>query len=177
MGFASFTIAANIIRRTNPIKIIFDRTGSPNNREELVFKDMIFFWVNKNRFTSIKQIHTDDHPFVKLYGERIDGQRAFDMAKMIRGNLHFADSKVTWQLQLADMAASAWINSVRDRGNDRGYLPIFRLLQRNTTLPREQPVGLMSVADYSEDKTAPADFNVFRRLVANDGKVLPCSWD
>jgi hypothetical protein len=176
-GICLFYHCAKYHSSYSPIKIIFDRTGSPNNREELVFKDMIFFWVNRNRFTSIKQIHTDDHPFVKLYGARMEGQRAFDMAKMIRGNFQFADSKATWQLQVVDMLASAWINSVRDRGNGRGYLSVFRLLQRNTTLPREQPVGLMSVADYAEEKTAPADFNIYRQLVANEGKILPCTWD
>jgi hypothetical protein len=176
-GICLFYHCAKYHSSYSPIEIVFDRTGTPDNREELVFKDMIFFWVNKNGFATVKQIHNDDHPFVKLYGARVGGQRAFDMAKMIRGNLQFADSKDTWQLQVADMLASAWINSVRDRRNDRGYLPVFRVLQRNTTLPKEQPLGLMSVADYSEEKSAPVEFNVYRHLVAKEGKVLPCSWD
>src|SRR5207248_5050415 len=41
----------------DPIKIVFDRTGASNSREELVFKEMIFFWVTKNNFTSVKHIH------------------------------------------------------------------------------------------------------------------------
>jgi hypothetical protein len=64
-------------------------SGRANNREELVFKDIILIWVTKNIFTSITQIHTSDHPFVRLYGTRVNGQRAFDVAKMVRGNFHF----------------------------------------------------------------------------------------
>jgi hypothetical protein len=176
-GICLFYHCAKYHSSYSPIEIVFDRTGTPNNREELVFKDMIFFWVNKNGFSTVKQIHNDDHPFVKLYGARVGGQRAFDMAKMIRGNLQFADSKDMWQLQVADMLASAWINCVRDRRNDRGYLPVFRVLHRNTTLPKDQPLSLMSVADYSEEKFAAVEFNVYRHLVAKEGKFLPCSWD
>jgi hypothetical protein len=70
-------------------------------------KDMIFFWVNKNRFTSIKQIHTGGHTFVKLDGGEVEGYQGFDLAKMVRDNLEFSDSKTTWQLQVAEMSASA----------------------------------------------------------------------
>jgi len=161
----------------HPIKIVFDRTGPANNREELVFKEMIFFWVTNNTFQSIRQIHTDEHPFVKLYGTRLNGQRAFDVAKMIRGNLEFMDSKSTWQLQLTDMLASAWLRAVRDMRNEVGHLPLFRLLHRNSILPNDQPLQLISLADYSSKKHAPTSFNVFVRLAAKQGKVLPCSWD
>ena len=156
---------------------MFDRTGPANNREELVFKEMIFFWVTNNTFQSIKQIHTDDHPFVKLYGTRVNGQGAFDVGKMIRGNFEFKDSKSTWQLQLTDMLASAWVRSVRDRRNRLGYLPLFRLLHRNSILPNDQPLQLISLANYSSKKYAPASFNVFVRLAAKQPKVLPCGWD
>jgi hypothetical protein len=160
-----------------PIKIIFDRTGTANNREELVFKEMIFFWVSDQVFNTITQIHTDDHPFVRLYGAEVGGRRAFDVAKMVGGKFEFLDSKRTWQLQLTDMLASAWINALRDHRNDRGYLSIFRILQKNTTLHVDQPVGMISLAEYREETHAPAIYNVYRRLVAKEGKVLPCGWD
>jgi hypothetical protein len=161
----------------SPIKIIFDRTGAANSREELVFQEMIFIWVTNNTFDSITQIHTDDHPFVQLYGTRVNGRRAFDVAKIIRGNFEFRDSKTTWQLQLTDMLASAWIKTVKDRSNEVGYLPLFRLLHRNSTLSNAQPLQMMSLAEHPEEKFAPADFNVFVRLARKQGKVLPCRWD
>jgi len=161
----------------SPIKIIFDRTGRKNNREELVFKDIIFLWVSNNIFTSIKQIHTDDHPFVRLYGTHIEGRRAFDLGKIVRGNFDFQDSKDSWELQLTDMLTSAWINAVRDHNNYRGYLPVFSLLHRNTVLSADQPINMMSVADVSSEKSAPPIFNVYRHLAAAQGKVLPCKWE
>jgi hypothetical protein len=176
-GICLFYHCAKYHSSYDPIRIIFDRTGPANNREELVFKEMIYVWVTNNVFTSIKQVHTDDHPFVKLYGARVGEKRAYDVGKMVRGNFEFLDSKATWQLQLTDMLTSAWINSVRDQRNDRGYLPVFRLLQKNTTLPRDQPVGLIGLADYREERYAPLSFNVYRRLVAKEGKCLPCAWD
>jgi hypothetical protein len=160
-----------------PIKIVFDRTGPPGGREELVFKEMMFIWVTKNKFTSIKQIHGDEHPFVRMYGTRVNGQRAFDLAKMVRDNFDFRDSKACWQLQLADMLASAWVNALRDHNNTRGYLPIFRLLHRNTVHPNDQPVGMMGAADVSSETYAPAIFNVYRRLITKEGKILPCRWE
>jgi len=161
----------------DPIKIVFDRTGPTNNREELVFKEMIFFWVTKNTFLTTRHIHTDSHPFVRLYGARKNGRRAFDVAKMIRGNLDFMDSKATWQLQLTDMLASAWVRAIRDMSNEIGYLPLFRLLHRNSILPNDQPLQLISLGDNSSQKFAPPSFNVFIRLAAKQGKVLPCGWD
>jgi len=161
----------------SPIRVVFDRTGRANNREELVFKEMMFVWITKNVMTSIKQIHTDSHPFVNLYGTRVDGKRAFDFSKMVRGNFEFRDSKTCWQLQIADALASAWINSVRDQNNTRGFLPLFRRMYRNSSLPKTQPVGLMNVAEVSSQVTAPTSFDIFQRLVAEEPKVLPCLWD
>ena len=115
---------------------MFDRTGPPGGREELVFKEMMFIWVTKNKFTSIKQIHGDEHPFVRMYGTRVNGQRAFDLAKMVRDNFDFCDSKACWQLQLADMLASAWVNALRDHNNTRGtkWLPLKSQRERNRLL-------------------------------------------
>jgi hypothetical protein len=160
-----------------PIRVIFDRVGKPNNREELVFNDMVFTWVTRNMIPTIKQIHTEDHPFRKLYGAEVGGRQAFDLAKMLRGNFEFRDSKSCWQLQVADIAAAVWVNSVRDTDGRGGFRPNFRLLHRNASLTREQPLGLMSIAESYSQVDAPLTFNVFPGLVANEGKVLPCNWE
>ena len=135
----------------SPIKMVFDRTGTENSREELAFKDLVFMWsmtwFERNPIMVIKEIHTRDHPFQKLYGTKFEGQRALNISKMLRGNIHFADSKVTWQLQLADMLASLWLNVIRDYNGVRGYRPIFRLLHRNTVLPKDQPLGIIGVGE------------------------------
>ncbi len=161
----------------SPIRVIFDHTGKSNNREELVFKNMVFLWVTKNVVQTVRQIHTESHPFVRLYGARVNGKRAFDISKILRDNFEFRDSKTCWQLQVADIAAAAWVNAIRDQKNTGGSLSLFRLLHRNTSLPANQPVGLMSVADTSSQQMAPESFNIFPRLVMNEGKILPCSWD
>lgn len=125
----------------------------------------------------IKEIHTRDHPFQKLYGTKFEGQRALNISKMLRGNIHFADSKVTWQLQLADMLASLWLNVIRDYNGVRGYRPIFRLLHRNTVLPKDQPLGIIGVGEKSSHASAPEHFSVFRRMISDEYKFLPCGWD
>jgi hypothetical protein len=120
-----------------------------------------------------------DHPFIQLYGTTLEGQPAVDMSKMIRGNIDFDDSRKRWQIQLADMIAAAWINILRDDGNRRGYLPVFRVLQRNSTRSVEQPLGMITLGRRSSQlpSPAPARFEIFRRISAGDAKILPCAWE
>jgi hypothetical protein len=166
----------------DPMQMIFDRAGTPNSREELVFKQMVFMWLvrmtEREPITKIREIHTQNHPLMRLYETTLeDGQKRFDLVKLLRGNLHFADSKQTWQLQLADMLASAWLNSLRDHSNTRGYAPIFRSLNLNSSLPNDQPTGMIGVAESYSQTAAPVHFDLFRRLVAGDAKLLPCGWE
>ena len=165
----------------DPMRMIFDRTGTPDSREELVFKQIVFMWLvrmsEREPVTKIKQIHTENHPFMRLYEKALDGRTGLDLVQMLRGNLQFADSKPTWQLQLADMLASAWMNCLRDHSNTRGYAPVFRSLNRNTALSNDQPLGMIAVAGSYSQTAAPFHFDVFRRMVERDAKLLPCGWE
>lgn len=164
-----------------PIKVVIDRTGAPNSREELVFKDLLFMWLMKwtERYpiTTIKERHTSTHPFVALYRTEFEGRAGIDLSKMLRGNISFADSKSTWQLRLADMFANLWLNVVRDYNNTGGHLPLFRILHKNTVLPNDQPLGMMSVAAKASEAIAPVHFNIFPEMASTEHKLLPCSWD
>jgi len=166
----------------DPMRMVFDKTGTPNSREELVFKQIVFMWLSRmtgrEPITKIIEIHTENHPWRLLYEVSLGDRKGLDLTKILRGNLHFADSKQTWQLQLADMLASAWLNSLRDYRNTLGYAPVFRSLNRNTSLSNDQPVGMIGVAEfYSSQVAAPVHFDIFRQMVAGDAKLLPCGWE
>jgi hypothetical protein len=165
----------------SPLRFVFDRAGTSDSREELVFKEIVFMWLvpmsERKPSVTIGQIHTDSHPFMRLYGAKINGHQGFDLSKMLRGNLHFDNSRSSWQLQLADCLAAAWSNALRDHDNTRGHLPIFRLLNRNSVLPNDQPVGIVSMSETFAEIPAPPHFEVFRRITEGDGKLLPCAWD
>ena len=164
----------------DPMRMVFDKVGTPDSREELVFKQIVFMWLmrmtERQPITKIKEIHTENHPWMRLYETTTNGLKVLDLVKILRGNLHFADSKRTWQLQLADMLVSAWLNSLRDHNDSLGYSSVFRSLNRNTALPNEQPVGMIGVAESHSQTVAPVQFNVFRQMVAGDAKLLPCGW-
>lgn len=180
-GISTFYHCSKYHPHYTPIRMIFDRVGTPDSREELVFKQIVFMWLvrmtERKPITKIKEIHTGDHPFMRLYEKALDGQTGLDLTKMLRGNLHFADSKTTWQVQLADMLVSAWLNSLRDSNNALGYAPVFRSLNRNTTRPNDQPLGMIGVSDSYSERVAPARFEVFHRMVEGDMKLLPCGWE
>lgn len=165
----------------SPFKVVLDRAGPPNGREELVFKQILFAWManmtKRMPIRGVKRIHNDSHPFVQMYRAKLDGTDMLDVLKMLRGNIEFANSRETWQLQLADMATAAWAKSLRDRGNDEGYLPAFSLLSRSTVLPQDQPMGMISVDEGYSQMEAPAEFQIFRKLAELGGKLLPCDWD
>ena len=165
----------------DPMRMVFDKVGTPDSREELVFKQIVFMWLmrmtERQPITKIKEIHTENHPWMRLYETTTNGLKVLDLVKILRGNLHFADSKRTWQLQLADMLVSAWLNSLRDHNDSLGYSSVFRSLNRNTALPNEQPVGMIGVAESHSQTVAPVQFNVFRQMVAGDAKLLPCGWE
>jgi hypothetical protein len=165
----------------SPFKVVLDRAGPPNGREELVFKQILFTWMismtKRTPIKGVKRIHNDSHPFVQLYRAKLDGADMLDVLKMLRGNIEFANSREIWQLQLADMTTAAWAKSLLDRRNDDGYLPAFSLLHRNTVLPQDQPMGMISVDEAYSQMEAPAEFEIFRKLAELGGKLLPCGWD
>jgi hypothetical protein len=179
-GIALFYHCKTYYQLYSPIRLFLDRTVKANSREELVFKEMVFIWVTSNwMVTTIQQIHTEAHPFIQTYGTNLDGEPALDVSKMIRGNIEFAVSRTRWQIQLADMLAAAWINILRDDRNTRGYLPVFRILQRYSTRPKDQPLGIIGFVKRSSSAlaAAPARFEIFRRISTDEGKILPCDWD
>ncbi|MBZ5672228.1 MAG: hypothetical protein LAO04_21200 [Acidobacteriia bacterium] len=164
----------------SPIRMVFDKTGASNSREELVLKQIMFMWIMKwserEPIWTIKEIHTADHPFIRLYRASSEGKPALDLSKMLRDRLEFRDSKATWQLQIADMLAWIWRSAIEDYQATKGYLPLFRALHVLTVLPNDQPVGLISVAAVSQKVEAPARFDIFRRTIGESGKLLPCGW-
>src|SRR5262249_55451949 len=90
----------NMMFEIDPVQ---PRAGS---REEQVLSKMLPAWVTgwstKSPFWLIKEIHSDNHPFVKNW----DTATGIDLGKMFRDNVRFCSSRQSAGVQFADMAAS-----------------------------------------------------------------------
>jgi hypothetical protein len=161
------------------ITVTFDRIGKAGGREELVLKDGIFGWIENwsHRMPLKRDTSVDEsHPLFALYGDKKAGQLVFDLRKMLDGQIHFADSKLIWQIQLTDFLANTWSQTITDYDGRRGYRPLFRPFYRKSALPNNTPVGVVSLTDdpNSSVVAAPSYLNIFARMIEQDTKILPC---
>ncbi len=104
----------------------------PNSREEKVFSLMVLGWLTGWSRTRpiilIKEIHTRDHPFVKNY----DRPEGIDFGKLVRGRIRWVDSRDSWGVQIADIAAtivSQAAYALDDRG---GLVSLYGALMRSS---------------------------------------------
>jgi hypothetical protein len=78
----------------------------PGGREETVFRRLLPAWVTAwsqaEPLTTIQDIHTADHPFIKNW----DGPEGIDVGKMFRNNVHYVSSTNSKGIQIADMMAA-----------------------------------------------------------------------
>jgi len=161
----------------DPITVTFDRIGTAGGREELVLKAGIFGWIeNWSRRMPLKRDASVDesHPLIALYGDRKTGQLVFDLKKMLDGKISFADSKLVWQLRLADFLANTWSQAITDYDGRRGYCSLFRHLYRKSALPNNLPVGVVGLTDDVTAVAAPSCLDIFPRMIAEETKILPC---
>jgi hypothetical protein len=161
----------------NPITVTFDHIGKTGGREELILKDGIFGWIDhwSRRMPLKRDASVDEsHPLFALYGDKKGGQLVFDLKKMLDGKINFADSKLVWQIQLADFLANTLSQTITDHNGSRGYRPLFRPLYRKSTLPNSTPVGVVGLTDDPNVVAAPSYLDIFVRMIEQDTKSLPC---
>jgi hypothetical protein len=160
-----------------PITVTFDHIGKTGGREELILKDGIFGWIDhwSRRMPLKRDASVDEsHPLFALYGDKKEGQLVFDLKKMLDGKIDFADSKLVWQIQLADFLANTLSETIKDYSGSRGYRPLFRHLYRKSALPNSTPVGVVGLTDDPSAVAAPSYLDIFLRMIGRDTKSLPC---
>jgi hypothetical protein len=160
----------------NPIDFTFDRSGRHDNREELVFKaalsGYLSNWSAKLPLAAAQEIRTT-HPFSNQYCRIKSGQMVIDLAKMLSGHIHFADSRMVWQVRLADFFANTWLRVLSDHDGRSGYRALFRDLNRKTVLRGDHLLGIAALANETHCVPAPSRFEIFRRMVLSDTKLVP----
>lgn len=141
----------------------------PGSREEQVFKWTILGWLAawsvKEPITTVEEIHTQDHPFVKNF----ETKNGIDLGKVLKENIHYVSSARSKGVQIADMAASVVsyaTNGIVQFANLESY---GLLMNRNVYAP-EHAVGLFSVVEENmidinryEGLTQAIDFSRRRR--------------
>jgi len=129
----------------NNIKCEIDRVYlNPNNREEKVLSFVIFAWLCgwsiSHPFSLIKEIHTKEHPFVKKY----DTGNGIDIAKLLRNNIYWEDSKNNWGLQIADIASNIVFKACCSLWKNKENLILYSSLMRSSHYGAKRGPGLFS---------------------------------
>lgn len=118
----------------------------PGSREHAVFSIMLLSWLTawsrSHPLPLVKEIHTSDHPFVRLY-EREEG---IDLGKIVRGNLHWVDSSTSWGIQIADISASIVHRAVHDLEDEEGWGSVLGHLMRSSVRGPRTCLGLFSLS-------------------------------
>ena len=160
------------------VTFTFDRTGRSKNREELVLEGSLFGWIANWSRTVPLRIHPsldESHPLLAQYGRRTSDDRwTLDLNKMLKGKIFFEDSKSQWLLQLADLAANTWAQTIGDYEGTKGFQQLFLDLYRKSALPDATPLGVVAPTDKTEIVPAPQYLEVFARMACRQSKILPC---
>jgi len=92
---------------------------------------------------------------------------------MLGGKVFFKDSKVTWQIRLADFVVNTWSRSIGDYEGKAGFQTLFPDLCRKSALPAETPLGVVAPTDRTEIVSAPEYLEVFASMAHGLWKILP----
>jgi hypothetical protein len=141
------------------------RTASLS-RDERVFQIMVLMWLTawtkRRPLTTIVEIHTPDHPFVRNYCVN-DG--TFDLGRMLRGNIGFRNSADSLGLQMADICSNIVYQAVHDLHNYNGRLPFFKLLMRNCPYgPARGGPGLVHIHE-SKSRIAAEKYRLLKQVM------------
>jgi hypothetical protein len=129
----------------NTLRFEIDRVQvKPNNREEKVFSLMVLGWLmgwsRTHPLITVKEIHTDNHPFVINYVTR----NGADLGKMLYNNLHWVNSRESWGVQLADISATIVYQAASALNDEDGLVSLYRLLMRKSPYGSRRGPGLFS---------------------------------
>jgi len=116
----------------------------PNSREEQVFSAIVFGWISgwtrRHPFDLLEGLHTKDNPFIRKY----DTEEGISLTRLMKGNIHWVDSKASWGVQVADIAATIVREAVRDLSDDNGAIRRFVSLMRSSTYGAAKGPGLFA---------------------------------
>ncbi len=129
-------------------------------REEKVFSFMVLAWLagwsRSHPLETLKGLHTKDHPFIRRY----DTPEGIRIDKIVRDNLYWEDSKDSWGLQVADIAANIVYQAASRLDNDKEALAIYGSLMRCSAYGSGRGPGLFTplvdeVPDNAGEKYIP----------------------
>jgi hypothetical protein len=113
-------------------------------REELIMSNMLLAWLtgwsHSDPFVLVKEIHTASHPFVRRY----DTPSGIDLNRILRGNVHWVDSRECWGVQIADIAAAIIYQAVRELDDQHGAAATCAKLMRASRYRSGQSLGLFT---------------------------------
>ena len=129
----------------NSLRFELDRVQvRPNSREEKVFSLVVLGWLmgwsRTRSLLTVKELHTDDHPFVKNYVTH-DGA---DLGKIFYNNLYWVNSRDSWGVQLADISATIVYQAASALNDEDGLVSLYRLLMRKSAYGSRRGPGLTS---------------------------------
>lgn len=117
----------------------------PNSREEKVFSRMVLAWLagwsHSRPFTTIRGIHTPDHPCVKKYTTSSGG---IDAGKLVRDRVYWVDSSESWGVQLADIGATIVYQAAHATDDRDGLISLYASLMRNSPYGSGRGPGLFT---------------------------------
>lgn len=152
------------------VGIDIDRVQArPGSREERVFSRMMFSWLqawSKERpQPTIREIHTADHPFVRNYVK----DRRIDMTALLWDKISWVDSKESWGIQIADIAASIVYKAVQDLDDAQGAATRFGSLMRSSNYGSGRGPGLYSPTDPSSNEWIRGKYLVLQEMMRRHG--------
>ena len=125
----------------------------PGNREQQVFEMLLPAWITawsiKDPITTVEELHTPDHPFIRHYGHP-DG---INLGDILRGNVHWKESSANPGIQIADMAAavvSRATHGARGVATARDIAD-YAILMKQALLPQGDQLGIFSIVEPSRD--------------------------
>jgi hypothetical protein len=112
-----------------------------NSREEKVFSLMVLAWLagwsRSKPFTTIRGIHTPDHPFVRKYRLPAGG---IDAGKLVGNRVFWVNSSESWGVQMADIGATIVYQAVHAKNDRDGLISLYASLMRKSPYgPRRGP--------------------------------------
>ncbi len=113
-------------------------------REELIMANMLLGWLTgwsrSDPFVLVDEIHTTSHPFVGRY----DTPNGIDLGKIFRGNVHWVDSRESWGVQIADIAATIVYQAVKDLDDRHGAVTTCAGLMQMSRYRSGHSLGLFT---------------------------------
>lgn len=139
----------------NPQFIIDKVQRAPDSRENVVFENMVMAWLagwsEEHPLTGVTEIHTDTHPFNRLYG---NDKKTFDIGKLFRGRFYWQESHAECGLQIADIASTIVFKAVNDLQNVNCSVGVFKILMRSSLFGPARAAGLFSMTNVGSQLSA-----------------------